>query len=257
MKNKVILISIDGMRPDGFLSCGNDYIGTLMENATYTMKGRSCYPSVTLPCHLSMFLSVPPERHSTLGNTYNPPVRPVSGLFEVLHAGGKKNAMLYGWEELRDISRPGSLDFAYYLESYSVPSTDTVLTDKALEYIKESSPDFLFLYLVETDTKGGHDEGWMSEEYLRRISIAVDCVKRVIETVGEEYTVIITADHGGHARGHGGDGDEDMTIPMLFIGDGFEKGRETEGITLLDIAPTVAHIMGITPPREWEGRSIL
>ena len=26
MGNKVILISVDGMRPDGFLSCGNPYI---------------------------------------------------------------------------------------------------------------------------------------------------------------------------------------------------------------------------------------
>ena len=30
MKNKVILISIDGMRPDGFLECGNPYIEELM-----------------------------------------------------------------------------------------------------------------------------------------------------------------------------------------------------------------------------------
>ena len=52
--------------------------------------------------------------------------------------------------------------------------------------IKLASPDFVFLYMVETDEKGGHDSGWMSETYLDYISCAIDNVKKVIETVGEE-----------------------------------------------------------------------
>ena len=31
MKQKVILISIDGMRPDGFLNCKNPYINEMMK----------------------------------------------------------------------------------------------------------------------------------------------------------------------------------------------------------------------------------
>ncbi|MBQ8915181.1 MAG: alkaline phosphatase family protein [Clostridia bacterium] len=255
--NKVILISIDGMRPDGFLSCNNPYCRALMDASAYSMTARSVYPSVTLPCHLSMFLSVPPERHGTYTNTYVPPVRPVKGLFEAAKQAGKRCAMFYGWEELRDISRPGSLDRAEYIESYSAPSTDTLLCESALEYIKAESPDLVFLYMVETDTKGGHDAGWMTDTYLQYVSVAVDCVKRVIEKVGDEYTVIVTADHGGHLRGHGDDSDEDMTIPMLFYGRDFEGGRSLSGITLLDIAPTVATLLGIEAPREWEGKSII
>ena len=44
----------------------------------------------------------------------------------------------------------------------------------------------------------------------------------MVERLGEEYTVIITADHGGHDRMHGTDMAEDMTIPMFFIGADFE-----------------------------------
>ena len=33
MKNKVILISIDGMRPDGLLQCGNPFVEELMKKA--------------------------------------------------------------------------------------------------------------------------------------------------------------------------------------------------------------------------------
>ena len=32
-ENKVILISVDGMRPDGFLACGNPYIEKMMDTS--------------------------------------------------------------------------------------------------------------------------------------------------------------------------------------------------------------------------------
>lgn len=257
MNKKVILISIDGMRPDGFLECKNPYVNELMERSTYCLKASSVMPTVTLPCHLSIFMSVPPERHGTETNVYVPPVRPVEGLFEAVKRNGKRCAMFYGWEELRDVSRPGSLDRAVLSECYTREDNDSYLTDLALEYMAEAAPDFLFLYLVDTDTKGGHDNGWMSEEYLKYVSRAIDCVKRVIEKAADEYTVIVTADHGGHARGHGADMPEDMNIPMFFCGSDFCGGSTLSGISLLDIAPTVAELLEIVPPREWEGRSVL
>ena len=95
------------------------------------------------------------------------------------------------------------------------------------------------------------------EEYLRRISIAIDNVKRVIDAFGDEYSVIIMADHGGHDRSHGSTLDEDMTIPFFFYGPRFARGKAVEGLSLLDIAPTVAHLMGLEPEKEWEGRSVI
>ena len=59
MKNKVILISVDGMRPDGVMQCENPYVEELMKMSSYTMNARTVFPSVTLPCHMSMFHSVP------------------------------------------------------------------------------------------------------------------------------------------------------------------------------------------------------
>ena len=111
--------------------------------------------------------------------------------------------------------------------------------------------------MVETDEKGGHDAGWMSQTYLDYISKAIDNVKKVIEEVGDEYSVIVTADHGGHDRIHGTDMPEDMTIPMFFSGDSFAENTELENVTILDIAPTIADVMQVEVPREWEGRSLV
>ena len=257
MSNKVILISIDGMRPDGLMKCKNSYVDVLKEKASYTLDARTVFPSITLPCHVSMFHSIPPERHGTTTNLYVPQVRPVNGLFEQLNCAGKVCAMYYGWQPLRSVSGPDSLKESSYTYSYSFDNTDALLTDRALNYIKIAKPDFVFLYMVETDTKGGHDHGWMSDEYLECINLAINNVKRVIEETNGEYTVIVTADHGGHDRVHGSDMDEDMIIPMIFYGPQFVPGKELSGVSILDIAPTIADIMGVSPAKEWEGKSLV
>ena len=254
---KVIFVTIDGMRPDAFLSCGHPMVEYIRRNASYSMDASSVIPSVTLPAHLSIFYSVPPQRHGTLTNDYVPPVRPFDGLFEQIRHAGKTSAMFTGWEPLREVSRPGLLTFSEYAWAYSIESSDTYLTDRALVCIKEREPDFLFLHLVETDEKGGHDNGWMSEKYLDRVRIALDNLKKILDACGDQYTVIVSADHGGHDRMHGTELLEDMVIPMFFIGKTFKAGKELHGLSLLDLAPTIAKVMGIPTVREWEGKSVV
>lgn len=257
MDKKVILISIDGMRSDGLQQCGNPYLKTMEEECSYTYTASSMVPSVTFPCHFSMSHSVTPQRHGILTNTYVPQVRPVMGIFEKIRALGGVSAMFYGWEPLRDIASPGSLKFATYINAYMADSVDSLLTDEAVKLIAEQKPDFAFLYMVDTDEKGGHDNGWMSEEYLQRIHIAIGNVKRVVEAFGEEYTVIVMADHGGHDRSHGSELPEDMTIPLFFRGTEFTPGNNIENASLLDIAPTIAAVMGFDSDPDWEGRSLV
>lgn len=255
MDKKVILISIDGMRPDGLAQCGNPYVDELMKSSASALDARTVFPSVTLPCHMSMFHSVAPERHGTTTNTYMPPVRPFNGLFEQIRLVGGNSGLFYGWEQIRDVARPGSLQQAVYLEHNANPHSDGILTDKALEYIHKAYPDFVFLYLVQTD-EFGHEHGWMTPEYLDCLRAAIDCVKRVVAEVGDDYTVIVTADHGGHDRTHGTTMDEDMTIPMFFHGPEFEAGKVLTGVTMLDLAPTIAKILGVPCAKEWEGKAL-
>ena len=83
MGNKVILISIDGMRPDGLMKCNNSYDDVLKEKASYKPDTRTVFPSITLPCRVSMFHRIPPERHGTTTNLYGPqfvPGKELSGV---------------------------------------------------------------------------------------------------------------------------------------------------------------------------------
>ena len=167
--------------------------------------------------------------------------------------------MIYNWEQLRDLSRPGSLDYSFFHAQYKDPEKDMELerrmTQQTIDYIQQEQPDFLFLYLGYTD-EAGHAYGWMGKEYLAAAANASDCIRTLKENLPEEYSLIVTADHGGHARTHGLDIPEDMIIPMLFFGPRFSAGQAVAHVDLRDIAPTIADILEIEMPREWEGTSL-
>ena len=48
MNKKVLLISVDGMRPDGLQSCGNPFVQELEKRCSYTYEAKTVFPSVTL-----------------------------------------------------------------------------------------------------------------------------------------------------------------------------------------------------------------
>ncbi len=97
----------------------------------------------------------------------------------------------------------------------------------------------------------------MSETYLQVVHDAMDCVKRVRDEIPAEYDVILMADHGGHDRSHGTDMPEDMIIPIVCCGPSFAPGELPQGISIKDVAPTIAKMLGATPADEWEGKSFL
>lgn len=256
-QHKVIVVLVDGMRPDGMVETGHPFVNTIRERFEYTLSARTVEPSVTLPCHMSLFHSVDPARHGVTTNTYVPQVRPIKGLAEVIDGAGLSATFFYTWEELRDLSRPDSLAYSVLVNQHKRADTDTEITRIALEYICANQPDFAFIYLGETDEVGGHDAGWMSPTYEKSVAKALDCIQRIFERMPQGYSLIILADHGGHERSHGTALPEDMTIPVCAFGPAFKEGREfAREVSIKDVAPTVAKLLGARPAREWEGRPL-
>ena len=67
---RTLLILVDGMRPDALKNL--DTAQDIIQKSAYTMDAKTVMPSVTLPCHMSLFHSVDPSRHGTTTNTYAP-----------------------------------------------------------------------------------------------------------------------------------------------------------------------------------------
>ena len=257
-KRKVLLILCDGMRPDSLAACGNPYISEFSGQSASTLSARTVLPSVTLPCHMSLFHSVDPDRHGILSNTYVPMARPIDGLMEQLFRYEKRCAMFYSWEQLRDLARPGILSLQVFACGKEMgPAATEYLLPHAISALTEDGPDFVFLYFGLPD-EVGHDKGWMTPAYLEAVSSAWDGIRRVMESLPSCYTVFVTADHGGHGRDHGDDSPEDMTIPLMIRGEGFAPGSALpQDVSIKYIAPTITALLGVPANRDWEGRCLV
>lgn len=250
----VILLLIDGTRPDAIAAAGCVHLESLRRRSAYTLRATSVMPSITLPCHMSIFHSVPPTRHGITTNIYIPMARPLPGLVELIRGERKRAAFFYNWEQLRDLSRPGAIHFSYCANDCSTnDDSDHATVEAALHYMARYKPDFAFVYLGTVD-EVGHRYGWMSEGYLKQLTYVDGAVGQLLAGLPDDATVLFMSDHGGHDRSHGTDMAEDMTIPWMISGPGIRQDYEIQApISLLDTAPTLARVLGIEADSQWEG----
>lgn len=75
--------------------------------------------------------------------------------------------------------------------------------------------------------------------------------------MAESTLVIITADHGGMGKGHGGSTPEEAEIAMIFYGKDIRKGYKIQQqVYTYDLAATIAFAFHLTPPYAWTGRPV-
>ncbi|GAB4527770.1 MAG: hypothetical protein Kow0063_03320 [Anaerolineae bacterium] len=260
---RVVLFAIDGLRPDALSQANPPEISRLIAAGAYTGQARSVTPSVSLPCWVSVFYGTPPARHNVVTNVWSPPQPPIPSLIDVVHEAGLGTAAFYNWEELRDLSRPGALDLAYY-RRLGDPQGDCDLEigAAAATCIPKHRPALTFIYLGALD-EVGHRHGWMSAPYLHALGKAdraIGLVRRALESAGllSGTAFFVLSDHGGHGHDHATGTDEDLTIPWLVSGPGVRRGHViATPVNLADTAPTVAHLLGLSRPEEWSGRVVV
>lgn len=257
MNPKAVLLAIDGMRSAALESANCPHINQLRHKGAFTYRAQSVMPSITLPCFLSIFHSIPPSRHGTPHNTFVPMVKPVPGLVDVAHNQGKTTAFFYNWEPLRDLNRPLSVSFSCFKDNlYEGPDCDHYIGEKALYFLKQESWDFVFIYYGSLDL-AGHTYGFFSREYTQQLEHIDSAVAMILDWLPAETSLMLITDHGGHARTHGTDSPDDMVIPWFMVGPNIRVAHEiVTPISLLDIAPTFARILEITPHSDWEGHCI-
>lgn len=252
----VVFVMIDGLRPDAITADNCPNLFAFKSRSAFTLWASSIMPSMTLPCHMSIFHSVPPARHGVTTNTWVPMARPLPGLVEVAKMHNLSSAFFYNWEPLRNLSQPGNLSAAYFWDTAYELEGDGVVVEEAMRYIPAKRPNFAFVYIGTVDT-AGHYFGWMSSDYLAQITKIDGLFGQLMAALPTDSAVLVQSDHGGHERTHGTDSPEDMTIPWMVAGPGIRRGHELKtAVSLLDTAPTLAHLLGVPPHPEWEGQAV-
>ncbi len=256
----VVIITVDGLRPDALFLAHTPNLDGLIARGAYQSKAKTLSISRTLPAHASLLDGMLPEKHGIVwGEPYiGWPGIKGSTLFSVAHDAGFSTGMVFGKAKLNYLVLPNSVDKLFGLDDVS----DTEIKNRAVEFIQAGPPQILFIHLPDTD-RVGHIYGWMSEQQLQAITFADKMIGEILaalETGGylERTLVIVTSDHGGHGLNHGDDSPEDRTIPWLAAGPGIRRGILLNGeVNIYDTAPTVLYALKLPVPSEWDGRPVL
>ena len=98
--NRVLIISVDGLRPDLALCADTPCLHRLLNQGCFTFWARTTEMSITLPSHTSMLTGVTPQRHRVTWNTDQKPPQQYPNfptLFEIAH-GGRVHHGHGGWQ---------------------------------------------------------------------------------------------------------------------------------------------------------------
>ena len=265
----VVIIGCDGMGALAFRNTEIPVMRGLMRSGSYTLRARGVMPTSSSPNWASMIMGAGPEQHGVTSNDWEtnkfdiaPVAKGPSGIFPTIFGvlrEQKPNAIIacfHDWDGFGRLFERGALN--------RIEDTDGPLhtVERAVAYLKAQKPHLTFIHLDHVD-HAGHFFGWDSPQYAKAVELAdhlIGDVLKGLEDAGirQNTILLVTADHGGKGKGHGGATMEEIEIPWITSGPGINSGKEVApSVNTYDTAATVAHIFGLKTPSCWIGKPVL
>lgn len=264
----VILIGLDGWGAYSVPQADIPAIKQLMKDGCHTLEKRSVLPSSSAVNWASMFMGACPELHGYTewgSKTPELPSREVNPngifptIFYLLREARPKAEIgcLYEWDGIKYLVDTLALSHHALAPDYN--THPEALCGMAENYIKEKQPTLLAVCFDNPDHVG-HQAGHDTPEYYAKLKELDTYVARIVQAVKDagmlkETIFIVTADHGGIEKGHGGKTMQEMQTPFIISGKNIKKGIEFhESMMQYDIASTIAYIFELEQPQVWIGR---
>jgi predicted AlkP superfamily pyrophosphatase or phosphodiesterase len=131
----------------------------------------------------------------------------------------------------------------------------------AMAWFRETKPELLFIHLDHID-HAGHDHGHGTPEYYASVEVADRLIGEVVVALEEmelleRVTLLVTSDHDGINKGHGGATMAELEIPWIVRGPEVRRWHELEiPVNTFDTAATIAYRLGLRIPPAWIGRPV-
>jgi arylsulfatase A-like enzyme len=262
---RVILVVLDGLRPDAIEAFGLTHIQQLAARGRATYDARTVSPSVTAAAMATLLTGQTPARHGVVSDRFHipRPRGPMDPLPRVLGAAGFPTEIYLG------ALPPLYGGLASRIARYLGVGRTRCAGDGAQEILAEATAALssqrrgLFVLHWPDVDRAGHSHGWMSPEYAqaaRTLDAAVGDLCTLLEADDARTLLVALADHGGGgviATDHESDHPADRTIPVILAGHGVTPGHPIGPASLVDIPATIAAALGVGVPLTYEGRSLL
>lgn len=248
----VVIVTIDGLRPDAIDASGMPRLARLMQEGASSRGARTTDPPLTLPSHFSMVTGQAPARHGILKNSTLAREPAHETLFTAVHATGRRTGLYVGKHKLLALAPRGSADVvaapAPRDADWEAGASARLAARFAADFAREGFA-LAFLHLREPD-EAGHADGWMTPRYHAALAEVDRALGVVLQAIGESRlptTLILTSDHGGEGTDHWTHGAPDWTVPWVCLGPGV-KGATLTDVSVVDVAPTAAALLGVKLP---------
>jgi arylsulfatase A-like enzyme len=260
------VIGIDGLSVDGVRNTRSPHLHAFMDHqAAWTLEARAVMPTLSSPNWESVITGSAPEQHGITSNGYlkekvelKPLCIDAAGKFPTIfqimrdQRPSSRIAVIHDWDGFADLLEKSAPD-ALIHQAGAKKTTET-----ALHYWNENRPDLFFVHLDNVD-HAGHEYGWGTREYYSAVEEADQCLGKLLDVLlaTPNTYVLITSDHGGKIRGHGGNTMGEIQIPWMLAGPGVTPGHISAPVNTFDTAVTIAWIFSLNTPDCWIGRPTL
>lgn len=260
----VILIGCDGFGAYALPGAEMPQLKKLMQGGAWSLTARSVLPSSSAVNWASMLMGAGPTVHGyTEWNSAVPEIPSADtsrfGLFPSVFSLLKEqrpeavSALIYSWQGINPLVEEAAT-------TIRVPAKDNddFCADTAAAIIRAQKPVLTFVHLDQPDGVG-HKVGHRTPEYyqeLKKVDARIGKIVKAVEDAGiaEESVIIITADHGGKGKGHGGKSLDEVQIPWVIYGRRVQKGQALKHpIITYDTAATIAWLLKLKTPESWRG----
>lgn len=261
----VVLIGLDGWGAYSVPKADMPTVKALMKDGSYTLESRSVLPSSSACNWASMIMGAGPELHgfTTWGSTKpDLPSRELThyGLFPTVigllrdQKPASEIGYIYEWGGMAHLCEKAAVD-------HFVQTKGAETSKNAADYIKAKKPTFTMIAFDQPDGVG-HSKGHDTDAYYETLKEMDGYIAEIVNAVKEagiydETIFIVTADHGGVDKGHGGKTMAEMQIPFIVCGKNVKAGHEiTSSVMQFDTAATIAYIFGLKRPQVWIARPV-
>jgi predicted AlkP superfamily pyrophosphatase or phosphodiesterase len=253
--NKVLIIGIDGCRPDALLAAKTPNIDKCWCNGAFSFHAETDTKTKSGPCWTSMLTGVWSTKHGILNNSYSVPSKHPH-FFQRLKIlkPGHKTASIVQWEPIHTIL-PSD-----YVNVKQSEKTDSAVVEVVAKILSSSNnPDAVFVQLDDVDHAGhAHGYGPHVSKYLDSIESSDKLVGKIIDALTsrdsyeqENWLIIISTDHGGIRKGHGGATAQESTVFFIAHGRSVQNGELPKKVAVVDVAVTAMAHLGITIDPKW------